>query len=43
MSHAMLQKYNVVAKIKDVVFNLAPTSKDNEKYTRHAPKKPCPN
>jgi hypothetical protein len=31
MSHAMLQKCNVVAKIKDVVLNPTPTSRDEEK------------
>jgi hypothetical protein len=30
MSHAMLQKYNVAIRIKDVVLNLAPTSRDEE-------------
>jgi hypothetical protein len=27
----MLQKYNVAVKIKDVVLNLVPTSRDEEK------------
>jgi hypothetical protein len=30
-SHAMLQKYNVEIKIKDVVLNLTLTSRDEEK------------
>jgi hypothetical protein len=30
MNHAMLQKYNVGARIKDVMLNPAPTSRDEE-------------
>jgi hypothetical protein len=29
-NHAMLQKWNVVARIKDVVLNPAPTLRDEE-------------